>query len=224
MSIKAASSDRRFFLSGVSWQTYEALLADVGERMSIQLSYDDGDLELMSPGGLHDRYKNRFGRLIEDLTSVLDIPVDGCGSTTLRRGDVKKGLEPDEAFYIQNEARVRGKFEMDLEVDPPPDLAIEIDITSSSVDREGIYAAIGVPEIWRFDGESLRIFQLRPDGCYEQTEVSPSFPFLPIAEFAAFIDPRPDEDQTSWSKRFRAWVRDRVLPLYQAWRPDQGGA
>ena len=131
---------------------------------------------------------------------------------------MEKGLEPDEAFYIQNEARVRGKFEMDLEVDPPPDLAVEIDITSSSVDREGIYAAIGVPEIWRFDGDSLRIFQLRPDGTYEPTEVSPSFPFLPIAEFAAFIDPLPDEDQTSWSKRFRDWVRERVLPLYQAGR------
>ena len=85
---------------------------------SIRLSYDGGDLELMSPGGLHDRYKHRFGRMIEGLTEELDIPIDGCGSTTLRRGDVEKGLEPDEAFYIQNEARVRGKFEMDLDGRP----------------------------------------------------------------------------------------------------------
>jgi Uma2 family endonuclease len=218
MPIKTASTNRRFFLSGVSWQTYEALLADVGDRSSIRLSYNDGDLELMSPGGLHDRYKHRFRRMITDLTSVLGIPIDGCGSTTLRRGDVEKGLEPDEAFYIQNEARVRGKLEMNLDVDPPPDLAIEIDITSSSVDREGIYAAIGVPEIWRYDGESLRISRLQTDGTYEPTEVSPSFPFLPIAEFTTFIEPQPDEDQTTWSNRFRAWVHERVLPLYHAGR------
>ena len=218
MPVKTTSSDRRFLLSGVSWKTYEALLAEVGERSSIRLTFDHGDLELMSPGGLHDRYKHRFSRLITDLTSVLKIPIDGCGSTTLRRGDVSKGLEPDEAFYIQNEPRVRGKLEMDLDVDPPPDLAIEIDITSSSVDREGIYAAIGVPEIWRYDGESLRIFRLRQDGIYEQTDTSPGFPFLPIAEFASFIEPRPDEDQTSWSDRFRDWVRERVLPLYWAGR------
>lgn len=216
MSVKPPSADRRFLLSGVSWKTYEALLAEVGEQPSIRLTYDDGELEFMSPGGRHERYKHRFSRLIADLTEKLDIPIDGCGSTTLRRGDVNKGLEPDEAFYIQNEPRVRGKLEMDLDVDPPPDLAIEIDITSSSVNRERIYAALGIPEIWRFDGETLRIFRLRPDGAYELTEVSPSFPFLPIKEFEEFIDPRPGEDQTSWSKRFRAWVRERVLPLYQA--------
>ncbi len=215
---KAAYTDRRFFLSGVSWQTYEALLADVGDRSSIRLSFINGDLELMSPGGLHDRYKTRFGRMIEAMTEELDIPIDGCGSTTLRRGDIEKGLEPDEAFYIQNEARIRGKMAMELEVDPPPDLAIEIDITSSSVDREGIYAALGVPEIWRYDGDSLRVFRLRPEGTYERAEASPSFPFLLLAEFATFLDPLQDEDQTTWAKRFRAWVRERVLPLYEAER------
>jgi Uma2 family endonuclease len=218
MPARPASTDRLFYLHGVSWRTYEALLADVGEQMSsLQLTYDRGELELMSPGGLHDRYKTRFGRMVEILTEELDIPIDGCGSTTLRRGDVEKGLEPDEAFYIQNEFRVRGKMEMDLAVDPPPDLAIEIDITSRSVDREGIYASLGVPELWRYDGDTLRIFALGPDGKYARTETSRAFPFLPIAEFAAFFDPLPGEDQTTWSKRFRAWVRERVLPLYQAW-------
>lgn len=213
----AASTDQRFYLHGVSWATYEALLADVGDRMSsLQMTYDKGELEFMSPGGLHDRYKTRFGRMVEILTEELDIPIDGCGSTTLRRQDMEKGLEPDEAFYIQNEPRIRGKLEMNLEVDPPPDLAIEIDITSRSVDREGIYAAIGVPELWRYDGDTLRIFQLGPDGKYKRTEVSSAFPFLPIAEFAEFFDPRAGEDQTTWAKRFRAWVRERVLPLYQA--------
>jgi Uma2 family endonuclease len=218
MPTNTAGSDQRFLLSGVSWQTYEALLAEVGERTAIHLTYDDGDLEFMSPGGLHDRYKHRFGRMIVALSEVLKIPMDGCGSTTLRRGDMKKGLEPDEAFYIQNEPRVRGKFEMDLEVDPPPDLAIEIDITNSSVDREGIYAALGVPELWRYDGETLRIFRLGVGGKYEATATSSCFPFLPIQEFAEFLDPQDGEDLTRWGRRFRAWVRKRVLPLYRAWR------
>jgi len=217
-------SDRRFLLSGVSWQTYEALLAGVGDRPSVRLTYDGKDLELMSPGGLHDRYKYRFGRLIAVLTEELDIQIDGCGSTTLRRGDVNKGLEPDEAFYIRNEARVRGKLDLDLDVDPPPDLAIEIDITSSSVDREGIYAALGVPELWRFDGESLRVLHLRPDGVYVTGKSSLNFPFLPMAAFEEFLNPLPTEGLTSWSKRFRAWVREQVLPLYLADRPGDGGA
>ena len=107
---------------------------------------------------------------------------------------MEKGLEPDEAFHLQNEARGRAKMDMDLSVDPPSDLAIEIDITSRSVDREGIYSAIGVPELWRCDGDSLRIFRLRPDGKFERTLMSLAFPFLPITEFAEFFDPRPGED------------------------------
>ena len=217
MRFDASSPDPRFLLTGVRWETYEALLADVGDG-SLRLTYADGELELSIPDGPSNRHRCRLRRLVADLTEVLAIPIDGCGSTTLRRRDMEKGLEPDEAFYVQNEPRVRGKMDMDLSVDPPPDLAIEIDITSRWVDRDGIYAAIGVPEHWRYDGDSLRIFRLRPDGKYERTEVSPAFPFLPIAEFAEFFDPLPGEDQTTWSKRFRAWVRQRVLPLYQAGR------
>jgi Uma2 family endonuclease len=218
MSTPAADTDRRFLLSGVSWRTYEALLAEVGERSSTRFSYDQGELELMSPCGRHERLKVRLRRLMTTLTEVLEIPIDGCGSTTLHREVLKKGLEPDEGFYIQNELRVRGKLAMDLEVDPPPDLAIEIDITSGSVDRKGIYAALGVPEIWRYDGDSLRIDRLLADGSYERTAMSPTFPFLPIGEFAEFLEPHPGEDQTSWSRRFRAWVGKRVLPIYRAER------
>jgi len=221
MDRASIGADRRFLLSGVSWATYEALLADLGDH-SPRISYDGGDLEFLSPGGLHDRFKFRVGRLIVVLTEELDIPIDGCGSATLRRAGVEKGLEPDEAFYIRNEPAVRGKLDMDLEVDPPPDLAVEIDITRSSVDREGIYAALGVPEIWRYDGKSLRVFRLGADGEYEPTATSPSFPYLPLEEFARFIQPGPGEDQLTWSKRFRAWIRERVAPLHRAWLAGPG--
>jgi len=216
MSQASDGTDRRFFLSGVRWSTYEALLADVGDR-PIRLSFDGQGLELMSPGAYHERSKRRFGRLIEILTEELDIPIDACGSTTLKKVAIEKGLEPDEAFYIRNEAMVRTKREIDFNVDPPPDLALEIDITSSSVDRQGIYAAFGVPEIWRFDGKSLRVFRLRADGVYEEVGASPSFPFLPLGEFVAFHQPETGEGQTAWAKRFRAWVRERVAPLHRAW-------
>ena len=214
-------ADRRFLLTGIRWATYEALLADVGDR-PIRLTFSGGDLEIMSPGSLHDRYKHRFVRLIVALTEELEVPIDGCASTTLRSALLEKGLEPDEAFYVRNEPKVRGKMRMDLEVDPPPDLAIEIEITSSSVDREEIHAALGVPELWRHDGDTPRVFRLGAAGKYEPVESSPSFPYLPLGEFAPFIDPVDGEGQTAWAKRFRACVRERVAPLHRAWRagPD----
>ena len=122
----------------------------------------------MSPSSMHERYNCLFRRMIETLTEELAIPIKGAGSTTFKREDLERGLEPDSCFYLANERRIRGKRELDLTIDPPPDLAIEIDITSSSLDRQGIYAALGVPEIWRFDGESLRVYQLQPDGTYPQ--------------------------------------------------------
>ena len=171
----------------------------------------------MSPGIRHEFDKGRFGRLIEALTEELDIEVVSSRSMTLRREELLKGLEPDESYYKRNESKVRDRDELDPEVDPPPDLAIEIDITSTSVDRQGIYAALGVPEFWRFDGVSLRVFRRDAAGTYEQVERSPNFPHLPLDEFTAYHKPRPGEGQTAWVERFRAWVRERVAPHHQAW-------
>ena len=215
MSTFPERTDQRILIRNVSWQTYEALLTDAGDHSAARLTFHSGDLEIMSPGPRHDRFKHRVGRLVVALAEELDIPIEGCGSMTIRRGDLARGLEPDEAFYITNEPLIRGKLDLDFDVDPPPDLAIEIDITHSSVDRFGIYAALGIPEVWQFDGAILRVFRLEPDGRYEPSTISPSFTSLPLGEFAAFIDPRPGEALTTWSKRFRAWVRERVLPLHQ---------
>ena len=139
-------------LTGVSWDLYEELLRVVGDR-PIRMSYDRGDLEIMSPLPKHEKWKKIIGWMVEVLSMELDIPMEPLGSTTFRRNVLAKGLEPDECYYIANEAAVRNKDEIDLKKDPPPDLAIEIELTHRSVNRERIYAGLGVPGLWRFDGE-----------------------------------------------------------------------
>ena len=115
--------------------------------------------------------------------------------------------------------RIIDKEELDLTIDPPPDLAIEIDISRSSLDRMGIYAALGVPEIWRFDGETLRVGRLSADGTYAPSPASVALPFLPMAEVVRFLRLAEGMDHSRWGREFRAWVRDELAPRY---RGDQG--
>ena len=117
------------------------------------------------------------------------------------------GLEADESYYIANESRVRGRDEIDLHIDPPPDLVVEVDISSSSLDQLGIYATLRVPEVWIYDGASLKVFQLQSDETYAQQTVSPAFPFLPLDEVERFLARRDETDETSWVRSFRAWVK-----------------
>ena len=116
-------------------------------------------------------------------------------------------MEADECYYIANETRIRGKKGIDLAVDPPPDLAIEVDITSTSMGQLGIYAALGVPELWLCNASTIRIYQLRPGGVYSQESRSPAFPFLPMAQVEGFLNDRNAMDETTWTQRFRDWVR-----------------
>ena len=213
---------QRFLLQNVGWDGYEAMLRIIGDR-PIRLTYDRGDLEIMSPSRKHEKSKGMLGRLVEAMTEVLEIPRTSDGSTTWRRQDLDRGLEADECFYFHDHAeQLAGKEEIDLETDPPPDLAIEIDITRSSLDRQGIYAALGVPELWRFDGESLRVFRLRDDRTYELCTASPMFPFLPLDEVVRLLKQGATMDQSRWGRIVRAWIRDDLAPRYQG-RPDAAG-
>jgi len=148
------------------------------------------------------------------MTEVLAIPISSAGSTTLKAEWEERGLEADESYYIANESRVRGRDEIDLRVDPPPDLAIEVDISSSSLDQLSIYADLGVPEVWLYDGSLLKVHQLQSDGKYVQQARSPAFPFLPLEEIERFLARRNDTDETTWIRSFRAWVKtlDRSAP------------
>jgi Uma2 family endonuclease len=201
----------RIVLPGVSWRTYLSLLDDIGGR-HLRLTYDGKDLEIMAPLRSHEVYGRLLAKMVDTLALELNIPISSGGSTTLRRDDMKKGLEPDQCFYIANEAKMRGKLTYDPAVDPPPDLAIEIDITRSSLDRQEIYAALGVPEIWRFDGQTLKVFELQPGKTYAERDSSPGFPTLPLGEVVRFLRLIEAMDETSWLRMFRDWVRAELVP------------
>ena len=199
--------DRHSVLDDVSWDFYEHLLEEVGDR-AIRLTYDDGRLEIMSPLPKHERWSRCIGTLVQLTCLELNIPMVPLGSTTFRDAAKKKGLEPDECFYIKHaEAAAKMEEAFDPAVDPPPDLAVEVDITRRSVERQPIYAALGVPELWRFDGSRLTVLALRPDGGYEPRGNSLSFPFLPMPELEKFLARLRTENDTAVMRGFQQWVR-----------------
>lgn len=202
---------QRFVLEEVSWAFYEALLEELGDR-HIRVSYDDGVLQLMSPTERHERYAELAGRLVAQMAFELRWPLVSGGSTTFRRKDRRKGLEPDRCFWLTNAPLIKAKTKLDLAVDPPPDLAIEVDITSSSLGRMGIYAGLGIPEIWRYDGDKLRVYILQPTGSYAVQSTSLSFPFLPMEAFAEFVLRGLHSDETEWLQEFLDWFRTEVRP------------
>jgi Uma2 family endonuclease len=198
------AGEHRTLLRGVSWSTYEALLADLGPHRG-RIAYDEGMLEILSPSGTHEGIKRLVGRFIEVITEELRIKIRSTSSITLMRMELKKGVEADESYYIQNEARVRHK-EIDVAVDPPPDLAIEVEISRSTLDHLAIHAALGVPEVWRYDGMRLRFFRLNERGQYVESEKSSALPMLPLADLRRFLELRTTLDETELVVAFRKWV------------------
>lgn len=214
---------QRLVLYGVNWQTYEKALDTFGDR-PVRITYDRGNLELMSPLPIHEVYKCLFLRLLDYMSDELDFGMKACGSTTFRREDLDRGLEPDECFYLANLSHVRNWSRIDLTVDPPPDLAVEVDNTNSSLNRMSIYAALGVPELWRFDGESLQAYELL-EGAYVLRLHSPTFPFLPLGEIVDLLHQSIlIADDRNLRRNLRTWVRDRVVALWQEWKSQQSSS
>jgi Uma2 family endonuclease len=176
-------------LTGVRWLTYKALALDLAEKPSKKLAYDQGILEIMTPLPEHEISKKLLGRVVELTTEILGLEILSLGSTTWSREDLQRGIEPDECYYILKEALVRGKLDFDLNIDPPPDLAIEIDISSSSLNRLSIYAALGISEIWRFDSRNLFIYVLT-GGVYQTRERSQVLPTISRAMLLELLQRR----------------------------------
>src|SRR5215210_4955601 len=152
-------AEQKVILHNVRWETYERLMQERGESRVPRFAFDRGELEIMSPSTEHESISYFLGLLVALFAEEASVNAYGAGSTTFKREDLERGFEPDACFYIQHERRIRGKRRIDLTVDPP-DLVVEVDITSPALNKLPIYATIGVPEVWRHDGERLVILGL----------------------------------------------------------------
>lgn len=202
--------EERVLLSDISWDFYVLFCEEIGER-PIRLTYNEGLLEIMITKAPHEFYRKMLAKLIETVILEFNIPVRSGGSMTFQRNDLGKGLEPDDCWWIAHEAEVRCKDEFDFQRDPPPDLAIEIEISRSLANRVGIYAAIGVNELWRHNGTELRFCARQNDGTYEDRDKSLAFPFLGPTDLDSYLRLDDDIDETTRVLRFRDWLRKEVI-------------
>jgi Uma2 family endonuclease len=214
--------EQRIVLRGIDWATYQRLAERV-ERQNIRLAYNRGVLELMCPGPLHDDYGRLICRMVWIVTLELGLPCRTQGATRWERPEAERGLEPDESFYFTPAKLAVIPHRSNKAADyPDPDLAIEVDLSPSQVDRPAIYAALNVPEVWRFDGEALRIDRLREDGTYEAVEESLFIPLSPAEIVHWLLLGEDATDQNEWARQFQEWVRATVLPRYRAAMEKQG--
>lgn len=206
MATVLSPPEQRVMLHNVRWETYERLLSDLGDSGAPRLTYDRGTLEIMSPSSEHERYNRTVAQIVEELAVELDVHIESLGSTTFRRGDLDQGFEPDSCFYVRNAASVRGKKRIDLKNDPPPDLVIEIDITSPSLNKFPLFASVGVPEVWRFDGSRLFIYELAGVE-YHERDASIAFPSVTAADVTAFVKDSETMERPAWVRKLRETAR-----------------
>lgn len=201
---------QRLILDNVSWKRYTQLLHIFSDR-HLRLTYDRGRLEIMTLSFKHELFAEFLARLIFVLTEELNLPVLGGGSTTFRLRKDLRGLEPDHCFWIANAPLLRGKTKIDLANDPPPDLALEIDISRSSLNRMRIYATLRIPEVWRYADDILEFYSLGEDLNYVAIEQSPTFPItITPADIIRFVGMRDKLDDNEIIRQFRAWIRARI--------------
>jgi Uma2 family endonuclease len=203
METVKSRAEQRVLLRNIGWETYERLLYERGDSRVPRLAYDRGDLEIMSPSSEHESVAYFVALLAEEMR----VNAYGVGSTTYRRGDIGRGFEPDGSFYIRNEERIRGKPRIDLSVDPPPDLVIEVDITSPSLDKFPIYARLGVHEVWRYDGERMTILVLEGSD-YAKTAESIVLPPVTSKVLTDFVEKIKSVERKAWLKEVREWSRE----------------
>src|SRR5215831_9766910 len=205
---KPASITQRVTLYGISWQTYTRILAELGDQRASRLAYAQGVLEITMPSDRHETYKKLLERMIETLTEELNLPAKSFGATTLNRADLEHGAEPDSCYYIQHVRQIEGR-QVDLATDPPPDLILDIDISSPSSRRIDIYKQLGVPEMWRYSGGTVHIYRLQ-DGEYVPCNQSLSLPLVSPTFINQFLQQAETQDDTTFIRTWRQWVRQQV--------------
>jgi Uma2 family endonuclease len=199
---------QRLVLQNVNWQQFEQILEELGDRRNARIAYSKGTLEIMAPLPEHEVTKVLVGDLVKILLEEFAIDCESFGSTTFRRQDMDQGIEPDDSFYIANHQRMIGRTRIDLTVDPPPDLAIEVDVTSKT--QLGAYEALGVPELWRFENQQLCIYLLQA-GKYVESSFSPTFPNLPITQVVTdSVKQAGLVGRSPALRAFRRWARQQA--------------
>jgi len=196
-------------LQNVDWDNYEHLLTQMDSHPGHRLSYDCGRLIIVSPSSEHEHYKEFALRLIHILSEELGLDIETRGAATFKSKLLKKGLEPDTCVYVQNAARIIGKRRITLGVDPPPDVAVEIDMSSDSLDKFPIYAELAFPEIWRYDGKVARFYELAGE-TYEVMQESVAFSGFTAHDFGEYLERSLIEGQTATAKAFRQMLRSRA--------------
>jgi Uma2 family endonuclease len=202
MSVGTVWSESRVVLGNAPWETYTSL-RDASENDGLRMTYDRGDLQITSPSNPRERLAYLIGRFIDIWTLEKRIPIQSGGSTTFRRKDLRRGLEPDNCYYIEHEADVRSREEIDLTIDPPPDLAIEVDVTSKSIDRLPNYAALGFPEIWRWCAEKLYVLRLNSKEQYTEVGASQALRGFPCQQMVELLKLRASTNETALIRRFQ---------------------
>jgi Uma2 family endonuclease len=192
--------EQRNFLRDVDWQTYVAL-SDTTDRAGCRLTYNQGDLEIMTPSMPHERYGTMIGRMVERYSEIFDIEIWSVASTTFRRADMHRGFEADEAYYVQNAERIRGISQVDLEIHPPPDLVVEIEISRSAIDKMSLFAAMGIPELWRYNRQSLEVFCLE-NKTYASAATSEVFPGFPLKYAEHLLGLQLTSNETTLIRQF----------------------
>jgi len=208
-SVVVADSGDSVVLHGVSWKLYRRL-RKLPESYNIRMTYDRGELEIMSPSALHEGIATLLGRLIDVWTLELDIPLRSCRMMTIRRSVLKRGFEPDNCYYVQHEPRMWDKKKINFKVDPPPDLAIEVEVTRKLLNKTEIYAAFRVPELWSWSGDTLKVLELSGEGVYVPRETSICFPTFPIAKAEEIVRQTGAAHETELVRSFRDWLRDNL--------------
>lgn len=199
---------QQLLLKDVSWQQFETILDELGESRAARISYSNGVIEIMVPLAEHEKAKEIIGELVRILLDKLQIDSEPFGSTTLKNEQMTQAVEPDTCFYIQNQAAVIGKNRLELTVDPPPDLAVEIDITSrTQLDN---YRILGVPEFWRYTRQGLEIHLLK-EGKYVESTTSPNFVDIPIIELInQYVKQSQNVGRSQAIRAFKNWVRENI--------------
>jgi Uma2 family endonuclease len=205
--VVALERSDRVVLHNISWEQYEKLLEDLGDRPSARIAYDNGTLEIMTPLPEHEYFKEVIGDTIKEIAEEIELNYESYGSATWRKPVQMAGVEPDNCFYFQNEAAVRGRLDLDLnQGDPPPDLVLEIDLKNKSLNRFPIYARLAVPELWCYDAGELKIYHLQNDK-YIEAQSSLALPMLPIRELPHLIESHRAEGRRAIRRAVREWAK-----------------